>query len=411
MLPLISVIVPIYNIERYVGFCIESIINQTYKNLEIILVDDGSRDKSSEICDLYAKKDKRIKVIHKSNGGLVSARKSGLQESNGDYISNVDGDDWIAPDFIENLYSAIEKADADAVCAGHSRDLFSKSECFFNCVSSGVYEGEELKKLWENMISCDEFYRPGITTYVWNKLFKREILVPIQMEVDNRISIGEDGAVTYPYLLKCKKIAVIENASYHYRQREDSMLKQKTGFIDEARKLKYLYDYLNRWSEGNEHLQRQVTDYVLSIAIMRSGGRLPQDTFSTFDKAYYGKDVVIYSAGTFGQQLVNRFKESMHCNVAAWVDDDYWEYRRCCLDVDPVESVTSVSFDYILTATVDSVTAASITQRLNNLGIDKGKILTVTVPSERRELLEQFLDIDALTIEEQKRKRDVKSHA
>ena len=411
MLPLISIIVPIYNIERYVGFCIESIIRQTYANLEIILVDDGSRDKSSEICDLYAKKDIRIKVIHKSNGGLVSARKAGLQESNGVYISNIDGDDWVEPDFIENLYSAIAKADADAVCAGHSRDLFSKSEHFFNYIRSGVYEGEGLSRLWENMISCEEFYRPGITTYVWNKLFKREILAPIQMEVDNRISIGEDGAVTYPYLLKCKKVAVIENASYHYRQREDSMLKQKAGFLDEARKLKYLYDYLSRWAEGNEHLQRQVTDYVLSIAVMRSGGRLPQDTFSTFDKAYYGKDVVIYSAGTFGQQLVNRFRESGHCNVVAWLDDDYWEYRRCGLDVDSVESVTSVLFNYILIATVDFLTAISITQRLNNLGIDKGKILTVTVPSERKELLEQFLDIDALTIEEQKRKRDVESHA
>ena len=103
--PLISVIVPIYMIDRYIGICIESIISQTYRNLEIILVDDGSKDRCSEICDLYAKKDPRVRVIHKPNGGLVSARKAGLQQSNGAYINYVDGDDWIGPGFIEGLYT------------------------------------------------------------------------------------------------------------------------------------------------------------------------------------------------------------------------------------------------------------------------------------------------------------------
>ena len=122
--PLISVIVPIYMIDRYIGICIESILNQTYQNLEIILVDDGGRDRCPEICDLYARKDNRIKVIHKSNSGLVSARKAGLQHSNGFYISYVDGDDWIGPGYIEGLYTAATTSDADMVCAGQTRDLF-----------------------------------------------------------------------------------------------------------------------------------------------------------------------------------------------------------------------------------------------------------------------------------------------
>ncbi len=113
--PLISVIVPIYMIDRYVGICIESIINQTYQNLEIILVDDGGKDRCPEICDLYASKDSRIKVIHKPNGGLVSARKAGLQQSNGAYICYVDGDDWIGSGFIDGLYTAAETSGADMV--------------------------------------------------------------------------------------------------------------------------------------------------------------------------------------------------------------------------------------------------------------------------------------------------------
>lgn len=260
--PLISVIVPIYMIDRYLGICIESILKQTYPNLEIILVDDGGKDRCSEICDLYARKDNRIKVIHKSNGGLVSARKAGLKESGGSYISYVDGDDWVEPGFIEGLYAAAVTG-ADMVCAGFTRNLFSKSENFTNPLPVGIYEGEELKGLWKSMISYGSYYRPGITTYVWNKLFRREILLDAQNQVDSRISIGEDAAVTYPALLCCRRVAVVDNVAYHYRQREDSMLKQRSGYADEARKLRYLYDFLIKWTEGTSQelkLRKQVTD-------------------------------------------------------------------------------------------------------------------------------------------------------
>lgn len=262
--PLISVIVPIYQIERYIGFCIESLLNQTYKNLEIILVDDGSSDRCPEICDLYASKDSRIKVIHKQNGGLVSARKAGLEIATGDYVGYVDGDDWVGAGFYESLYSAIATSDCDVVCAGQSRDLFNKSAHFTNPYPLGIYKGETLKILQKNMLSYCDFYRPGITTYVWNKLFKREILYKHQMNVDERISIGEDAAVTYPVLMECSSVYISDCVAYHYRQREDSMLKRSASFAAEAEKLKYLYEYMSAFAEkygGN--LQKQVDDYVL----------------------------------------------------------------------------------------------------------------------------------------------------
>lgn len=412
--PLISVIVPIYMIDRYVGICIESIINQTYKNLEIILVDDGGMDRCPEICDLYKSKDERIKVIHKPNGGLVSARKAGLQESNGTYISYVDGDDWIDPGFIEGLYTAASISCADMVCAGFTRELFSKSASFLNSIPSGIYESDKLRELWKSMVSYGSYYRPGISTYVWNKLFKREILLEPQFLLDNRISIGEDGAVTYPALLKCKTVAVVDNVAYHYRQREDSMLKQSAGYSAEAQKLKYLYDYLKRWSLNTDpklEIGRQVTDYVLSIALMRSGGRLPYGEYSTFGNSYYGKNVVIYSAGTFGQQLVNRFRETLHCNIVAWLDDDYWEYRRCCLNVDPVEKISSLTYDYVLIATVDGAVAKSVVRRLENFGVGREKMLTITVPNNKNNLLSRFLDVDIIKTEEEKKRRGELSHA
>ena len=403
--PLISVIVPIYMIDGFVGKCIESILNQTYKNLEILLVEDGSKDRCSEICDLYASKDSRIKVIHKQNGGLVSARKAGLRQSTGKYISYVDGDDWIGPGFIEGLYRTAETTGADMVCAGQTKDHFSKSSHITNMIAFGVYEGDKLCELWKNMISYGSFYRTGISTYVWNKLFRREVLMDQQEAVDDRISIGEDGAVTYPALLKCRKVAVTDNVAYHYRQREDSMLKQNASLAAEAQKLKYLYDYMISWSDATApelNIRAQVIDYILSIAIMRFGGRIPHEDYSIFDKDYYNKDVVIYSAGTFGQQIVSRFKESGCCNVVSWVDDDYWEYRRCILDVDPVEKITQISYDYVLIATVDTLLAEKAKQRLLNLGVSERKILTAPAPENREELIGRFLDIEAVKAEEGK---------
>ncbi len=393
---MISIIVPIYRIERYLGACIESLIRQTYKDIEIILVDDGSPDRSPEICDLYAAKDRRIKVIHKENGGLVSARKAGLQAAQGDLIGYVDGDDWVEPDFCEALHAAMAETKADVVCAGMSRDLFDTSMAFQNAVPVGFYLRDERKTLLRQMISFGDFYRPGVLTYVWNKLFRRDVLYEAQMAVDERISLGEDGAAAYPALLKCEKICVTDNHSYHYRQREDSMLKAVVPFAEEAKKLRFLHQcllHMTADSDDTYGLERQIDEYVLSIAIIRSGGvtgGLP------YGVDFRGKRVAVYSAGTFGQQIINRIRENQHCELVGWVDPDYWEYRRCCFDVDPVESVAGMDCDYVLLATVDGEIAQDIKSRLAALGVEPKRILTVSCPKEqRREMLRHYLSMGA----------------
>ena len=391
--PLVSMIVPVYRIDRYLGICIESLIRQTYKNIEIILVDDGSDDRCHDICDLYKTKDNRIKVIHKENGGLVSARKAGLQASTGTYIGYVDGDDWLDDGFVASMITDALQYRADIVCAGFTRDLFQQSAKMFNHLPTGVYCGDKLDNLKATMLSDGDFFRLGITTYVWNKLFRREILTEPQMRVDERISIGEDAAVTYPALMNSHCVVVNDCNDYHYRQREDSMLKTSAHFSVEAENLRVLYEYLLTFAAGHEdrfQLKKQITDYVLGICLMRSGGRLPgKDSYSTFDDAYYGKKVVVFNAGTFGQQLVNRFQESRHCTIVKWIDDDYWEYRRCCLNVDAVESIVEVDFDYVLIATVDPEVAEIIKQRLIHLGVHAEKLLTVDCPKHIREMLIQ----------------------
>ena len=129
---LISIIVPIYNIEPYLEDCIKSLTVQTYKNIEIILVDDGSTDGCPDICDKYASLDSRIVVIHKKNGGLVSARKAGLEKSSGKYIGYVDGDDWVEPLMYEDMYNNMKTSNSDIVASGHKRDLLDSSEKYFS---------------------------------------------------------------------------------------------------------------------------------------------------------------------------------------------------------------------------------------------------------------------------------------
>lgn len=387
-IPKISIVIPIYQIDRYLGICIESLIHQTYENLEIILVDDGSPDRCPEICDLYARKDKRIKVIHKENGGLVSARKAGLHASLGEYVGYVDGDDWVGGGFVESLYTAISTADADIAAGGFSRDLFSSTAHFTDNVPYGVYEGERLDSLRKEMISKGEFFKIGVSTYVWNKLFRREVLVEAQMAVDNAISIGEDAAVTYPAMMKAQRVVITDSCAYHYRQREDSMLKKVASFDADALKLKYLYEYLCGFASEQDtqyRLQEQVDDFVLGICMMRSGD------LSCFGDEIHGKKIAIYSAGTFGQQLYNRLHQSEDCKLVNWVDDDYWEYRRCCLDVNPVESLSKGGFDYVLVATLNYVLKESIASRLMDCGVEKSKILTVTSPENRHERIQQYL--------------------
>lgn len=390
---LISVIVPIYCIESYIGACIESLIKQTHNNLEIILVDDGSPDRCPDICDLYAKKDNRIKVIHKKNGGLVSARKEGLKIATGKYIGYVDGDDWVEPDYYEKLYDRASVYNAEVVCTGFSRDLFDKCVLINESFKKGLYEDESILKLRDKMISQGDFYQFGITTYVWNKLFVRDVLYKHQMSVDEHITIGEDAAVVYPVFMNCNRVYIDDNVGYHYRQREDSMLKKNDNIQLEIKKIKNIYKYLVCFAKNyGGNLLEQVSDFILGLCLVRFGGKTPTGSYSAFGTLYYDKKIVVYGAGTFGQQLINRFNEQDHCKIVAWVDDDYWEYRRCCLNVDSVESISRLEYDYILVAAIDPKNIISIKNRLMRQDVQESKILAINCDGiSKSELLERYL--------------------
>lgn len=219
--PLISVIVPIYHVEKYLPSCINSILNQTYSNLEIILVDDGSPDNCPSICDAFALKDNRIKVIHKVNGGLSSARNAGIEIAQGEYIGLIDSDDFVAPNFYEYLLN-------NAIT--HHADI---SECSFikvpeNTLNSFAFPaiGNESISVTDNIGSLERLFSEDFNTYVntvvvWNKLYKSSLFHSIRYPL-NRIS--EDEFTTYKLLYQSHQFVTSSAALHAYVQRTSSIM-------------------------------------------------------------------------------------------------------------------------------------------------------------------------------------------
>ena len=213
---LISVIVPVYNVDNYVKNCIESIIRQTYKNIEIIIVDDGSTDKSGEICDEIAECDSRIEVYHKGNGGLSSARNYGIKQAEGNYYVFVDSDDWIKDTMVECLYSAVIESNAEIACCGR-------------IIIDDKGNKEELHIDENRSFSCKEIiektvFDEKIGVAAWGKIYHKSLFEEI---IFPEGEIHEDVAIIYKLFDKCNIIYAINRPEYYYRNNPAGISKQK----------------------------------------------------------------------------------------------------------------------------------------------------------------------------------------
>ncbi len=215
--PLISVIITVYNVERYLRRCLDSAVNQIYQNLDIILVDDGSQDESGTICDEYAVKDNRIRVFHIPNGGVAHALNTGISEAKGEYIGILDCDDWLDNNFFMELMEACQKYQADISMCGYY-EAYEKE---------GGYElKEEDISLRPGNIAKDEavekiIYDKEIHSYAWNKLYKKELFDGLMFPEDRGY---EDVAILYKLFLKADNIAIVNRPLYYYYMREGSIL-------------------------------------------------------------------------------------------------------------------------------------------------------------------------------------------
>lgn len=219
----VSIIVPVYKVEQYLPKCIESIIHQTYKNIEILLIDDGSPDTCPKICDEYAKQDKRIQVFHRENSGVSSARNFGLEKATGDWVCFIDSDDYVCLNYVEHFMEVAKRTDAKIICASYLEIEEGQDED--NILEIGQDKISVLNKeeaLY--LLLCDK-----LRSYPWNKIFARELWDDIKWNEDYKVY--EDCMTLYLLFSKCDEIAISRKKTYRYLQRSSSVLHQQSPDI------------------------------------------------------------------------------------------------------------------------------------------------------------------------------------
>lgn len=254
----ISMIIPVYNAEQYLKKCVDSVRAQTYGNLEIMLVDDGSTDSSGELCDTYAEKDERIRVVHKENGGLVSAWKAGVKECSGEYVSFLDSDDWINPEMLSEMSAYLTGNDREMVISDYiiERDGGSQ-EYVWQKLAPGEYGRKEIEeKIFPCLLGQEERY---ITISRCMKLISKRLIAENGNYTDPAIIVGEDTTIMLPVLLDCQRIVAMDHkAYYHYLYVKESMVhKYNEKLTENIRKLIQTTDRILKDKFTGDKLEEQ----------------------------------------------------------------------------------------------------------------------------------------------------------
>lgn len=297
--PLISIIVPVYKVEKYLEKCIKSIINQTYNNLQIILVDDGSPDNCGKICDEYAQKDSRIEVIHKTNGGLSDARNVGISKAKGKYIGFVDSDDYIEKSMYEDLYNLIEENKSD-VCICNFYNVIGNNKSLKN-LDNGIKKYNKTDILREILLDSK------IQSYAWNKLYKKELFDNIKYPVGKKY---EDIGTTFYILEKCNKIIVTGTPEYYYLNRADSIVNnvnEKT-IIDYIELIIERYDYIEKNLKELDKYNKYylVKTLITAYSDINSLKNVSKKTTKKFDELYEKVKKVIECQESEFFELLNK---------------------------------------------------------------------------------------------------------
>lgn len=223
-----SLIIPIYGVEAYLDKCLQSICSQNYDKFEAILIDDGSIDGCPQICDKYVEMDPRFRVIHKQNGGIVSARQAGVAEATGDYIVCIDGDDWIHAEYLSKFEDVIKKHNPDVVCCGYTISSDENQQEITVNNEYGFYNQTDIvNKVYPMLIQKADatYFRPTL----WAKAFRREPYQKYQF-TDSKINVGEDGACTIPVIYHAKSLFILPDCLYYYRVNNSSITKGRKAF-------------------------------------------------------------------------------------------------------------------------------------------------------------------------------------
>lgn len=384
MQPLVSIIVPVYNTEEYLSRCIESIRKQRYPKVEIILVDDGSTDKSGEICNDYAIKDKRIYVIHQSNQGIIAAKKAALKECHGEFIMFVDSDDWIEEELLEVMVAQMIENGCSLVCSNVFMDKSDGTIEKRNEIPSGVYE---TNKICRDLFYYKDTQQYGVLPYSVAKLFLRSMLQDVMEKIGSDIRYAEDKAIVFGCIYQNIKVCFMDAIYYHYCIRSDSachvenpdFLVELTTFYKYARSLfesHREHDFL-LWQLGRYLMDEVKYTVNCRLGLIGNGRSLYEVSYELDPSVFQmnDKNVILYGAGRVGADYHKKLVDCMKFRLCGWVDKNYEKYSENGLDVQPVEHIRNSEYDYILVAVNNENIFCEIKKELKGLGVVEDKII------------------------------------
>lgn len=375
---IVSIIVPIYNSQDFIEECINSIINQTYRKLEIILVDDGSVDNSLQICNDIAQTDNRIVVLSQSNKGVVNARRNGVRRASGKYIMFVDSDDYVESDYVEDMMKI--SYENELVTSG----IYVGERKVFDNIAVGKYEVNQFSPVVKNMIYAQDNVSRGILSCVSAKRFETGLTKKIFENLDDDIYYGEDGEFVYKYIINCKKICITNNCNYNYRMNSLSVTHNKhENFLININKL---YISLKKEFEKSEYssqlipqLEKWIFEHI-RMAPEKMGfeyKNLPVKFVIKCNKEIANKKIVIYGAGKVGKDYIRQIKKEKLCKEFIWVDKNYASKESYLGEfVYSPERIRTYVFDCILIAINNDAVANEIKSEIQkDFGITSEKII------------------------------------
>ncbi len=382
---LVSIIVPVYNSEKYLDECLNSLCNQTLKEIEIILVDDGSEDSCGIICEQWSEKDERIKVIHQSNQGQNAARKTGVLNANGKYIGFVDSDDWIEPEMYENLTnnignndmitSAIIRHGKDDVIVDEWVDLFDEGE--YTTDDSYFISNLVINSRYESGVVMG-----GVTNNLVNKMFIADKMKYVITKYDVHVRYEEDLLLWILYVINANKVRITHSKYYHYRSNMDSVTNNAHDVLsDKAKLCGILRDVLkndSKYSSLLSQYQRRCLYYMYCNVNLVLGIESHLD----FPKYIYpnseliaGKKVVVFGAGNVGCAYWNYFNIFSICHVEKWVDNKSNGQIINGVAIENPSVIIDVDYDFIICATIRESNAIEMKEQLIDMGVKKEIIL------------------------------------
>jgi len=374
--PLLSVIVPVYNAEPYLRKCLNSVLAQTFTKFEVICVNDGSTDRSGEICDWFAQKDNRVVVLHKENGGATSARKTGAKMAKGDSIICIDSDDWVEHTYFEQLVAEKERTNADIVVSNMYYTTGMSTIVQRNACQAGIYRSCEI---WHEMLYKEPFFEYGILPHLVTKLIDRRLFCKCIQEIDERIVQGEDAALTYMCLLQDITVCVSDICGYHYIQRGNSV--QARYLDDEYERCSLLFEFLERISSNcYAGMSTQIEQYKKYLLLLRCPSELESSKANQILEPYggipAGSRIILYGAGRMGTTLYSYLTANSKIEIVSWVDRNFEAYRKWGLQVNSPTCIPELfdKYDFIIIAVVQKSTADSIKHDMSLLGVMESKI-------------------------------------